>query len=227
MWHAVIARRTAWFRWLAIAACALVPSSASSQAAASAFERFTALMAAARYYAMQIDSDEVLGERSEAISYEYLRSPVGARLRVLHGRGTGAKISTVRGSDRVDVRVGFVIPGVSTRMRPHDAPIASLRGNGILEADLNVLLACFTAHRAMLAETRGPLVDRRPTTAIVFEHRGTRCANETSADRDVTADVLYVATDTGVPLIRKRFVGREIVERWRINDFTVETGPRD
>ena len=205
------------FMCLAATAFGFAPRTAPAE---STFERFAHIARTPRYQ-VRLETHEELGDRSEDATLRYRHAPNASELRVLEGRGAGARMTIVNG--RLTVYAAPFLPGIGRRIALDDPGVTSLRGNGIGAADLASLASCFASHVSSLREMRGPEIDGRPTTAVVFDRRGDTCPNDSKVDRAITADVLYLATDTGTPVMRKRFIGREIVEQWRIRDFAIDS----
>ncbi len=190
-----------------------------SATALPAFDAFAGLVAPGRHYAMRIDVHEQLGDRTQEATLAFERLASGdVRLAIDAGPGAGTTLETSSSGSVIAYETG--LPFLRRRYGPHDGDVLSLRGNGVRSADLAAFVACVREHRSKLTEELGPPIDGKATVALVFARTGIECPGDSPVDAAVTYDVLDVASTSAVPLVRKRYVGREIVEHARYRDFT-------
>jgi hypothetical protein len=77
-------------------------------------------------------------------------------------------------------------------------------------------------------EGAGPDVDGHPTQTLTLEvPAGIGCDGDPPRDRDVTKDVLTITRDTGVIVLRERYAGPTLVERWQLKDVRINAGLTD
>jgi outer membrane lipoprotein-sorting protein len=171
-----------------------------------------------RDYTVTIDSREFRDSRSQRqlLKYAY-RRPDRARLEIVDGAQRGAIIVWRGNNSATAYRRGLRL--FSLHLAPRDERVTSLRGNGVLTPNFDGILACFADHRAQVSERRGPPVEGEPTTAIALARAGFACAIDSPIDREVTRDVLYVSQKSGLPVLRERYVGARLVERWELHDL--------
>jgi cytochrome oxidase Cu insertion factor (SCO1/SenC/PrrC family) len=175
-----------------------------------------------RDFSVTIDALETSGKRTQAqqLRYEY-RMPHQALLEVLNGPERGSVVVWNVGDQKATAyRRGLAL--FKLRADPRDPRLTSMRGNGILTPNFAALLSCFVAHQSHVSEQRGLNVNNEPTKAIELNYAGFACPNDSTDDRKVTRDVLYVAQDTGLPVLRERFEGKMLVERWALRDLKLE-----
>lgn len=177
-------------------------------------------------YSVTIEAHEVLGDRSSDHELHYaFRKPHEARLDVIKGTKSGSTILW-DGGDRVTAyRRGlsfFKMHGGA-----HDVDLTSLRGNGILNPDEGDVIACLDAHRDRIRERDGPVIDGDATDELAFSVATISCPNDPATDKDVTLDVIDVSKRTGLVVLRKRYVGKDVVERWELKDFKIDSGLTD
>jgi outer membrane lipoprotein-sorting protein len=192
-----------------------------------AFDRLQATWSGVADYSVTIESHEVLGnDTAETELHFAFRRPDRARLDVVKGRRSGGTI-VWDGGDRVTAyRRPFSIFKMHASV--WDKNLTSLRGNGILNPNVIDILACFAAHRELLRQREGPPIDGKATDEIELPYRDVSCPDDPPADRGtVTLDVIDVDRASGMPVMRKRYQGDEIVERWELTGFTINTGLAD
>ena len=51
------------------------------------------------------------------------------------------------------------------------------------------------------------------------------CPDDPVSDKGVTLDVLDVSKKTGLILMRRRYEGDQVVERWQLKDYKIDPGP--
>jgi len=192
-----------------------------------AFDRLQATWSHISDYSLTIDSHEVLGNDSAENEMHFaFRRPDRARLDIVKGYRSGGTI-VWNGGDRV---TAYRRPFSFFKLHASvwDKNLTSLRGNGILNPNVNDILACFAAHHELLRQREGPPVDGKATDEIELPYRDVSCPDDPPVDRGtVTLDVIDIDRASGMPVMRKRYAGDEIVERWELTGFTVNTGLAD
>jgi hypothetical protein len=192
-----------------------------------AFERLQATWGGVTDYAVTIDAHEVLGDQTADNEMRYaFKRPDSARLDVLKGRKSGSTI-VLDGGDRVTAyyrRLSFFKMHGDAR----DKNLTSLRGNGILNPNFGDLVACFAAHKDQLRQMEGPTISGEPTDEIALSYQHVDCPNDSTTDRDtITLDVIDITRDTGLIVMRKRYVGDDVVELWQLSDYKINSGLSD
>ncbi len=208
-------------------ALALASPAGAVAGAVPAFDRLQAFWAGIQDYSMTIDAHEVLGDASGEAELHYaFKRPDHARLDVIRGAHSGSTV-TWDGGDRVTAykRIFSLF-----KIHPdvHDDRITSLRGNGIQTGNLGDVLACYAAHRDALRQIPGPLIDGKPTDEISLPYRDVTCPDDSPTDRGtVTLDVIDVERDTGLVVMRERYAGSLVVERWELTGYKINSGLDD
>lgn len=178
-------------------------------------------------FSVTIDAFETSGKRTQAqkLRYEY-RAPHQALLEVLDGPARGSVVVWNVGDPKaVAYRRGLAF--FKLHADPHDPRLTSMRGNGVMTPNFSALLDCFAAHRSHVSEEPGPRFENEPTRAIALNYSEFTCPNDSADDREVTRDVLYVARDTGLPVLRERYEGNTLVERWGLLGLKLEENPSE
>jgi hypothetical protein len=85
------------------------------------------------------------------------------------------------------------------------------------------VLACFGQHRGELIERDGPPIDGEPTDELALPYADVTCPDDPATDREITLDVLDVSKRTGLVLMRKRYAGDAVVERWELKDYRIDS----
>jgi outer membrane lipoprotein-sorting protein len=178
-------------------------------------------------YSVTIESHEQLGAVSDEHEFFYaFRKPANARLDVVKGPRSGATILW-DGGDRVTA-YKRALSLFKLHAGAWDKNLTTLRGNGILSSNMGDVVQCFGAHRAALRERAGPLVDGQATDEIELPYAGVECPDDPAADRGtVTRDVLDVSKLTGFVVLRERYAGDDVVERWELKDYKIDSGLDD
>jgi len=175
-------------------------------------------------YQMTIEAHEVLGDDSADSELHYaFKRPERARLDVITGNNSGATVLLEPGNRVEAYKRGFAL------FRKHgdvyDKDLTSLRGNSIRNPIFGDVIDCFNAHKSDLRQSVGPVVDGEATDEVALPYANVTCPDDPAADRGViTLDVLDIARDTGLIVMRKRYIGTEVVERWEISDYKVNEG---
>jgi outer membrane lipoprotein-sorting protein len=205
---------------------ALVFAAAAPVAAGDAFDQLQATWNGLHDYRVTIDAHEVLGDQTDDHVLRYaFRKPSNARLDVVEGSKSGSTI-VWDGGDRVTAyRRGMSFFKMHGGVWQKD--LTSLRGNGVLTPNMGDLVACFAQHRDDLREGPGPLVDGDPTAEIALNRTNVTCADDPPADHDVTLDVIDVSRKTGLIMMRRRYEGDQVVERWELKDYQIDAGLGD
>jgi outer membrane lipoprotein-sorting protein len=206
---------------------ALVPPAGAVTSSLPAFDRLAATWDGIQDYTVTIEAHEVLGDESAESELHYaFRRPDHARLDVLRGLRSGSTM-VWDGGDRVTAyKRGLSFFKMHGDVR--DKNLTSLRGNGILNPNIGDVLACFAANKDQLREHEGPEIDGKPTDEIELPYRDVICPDDPPADRGaVTLDVVDVDRDSGLAVMRKRFVGDLVVERWELRDYQINSGLSD
>jgi hypothetical protein len=195
--------------------------------AADAFGRLEDAWNALHDYSVTIDAHEVLGDRSDDAELIYsFRKPDRARLDVITGTKAGSTIVWDGGPRVTAYKRSFSL--FKMHSDAWDPSLTSLRGNGILSPDMGDLVECFGAHRSELREGPGPVIDGEATDALALPYKDVVCPDDPPNDRGVvTLDEIDISRTTGLILMRTRFAGDEIVERWELKDYKVDTGLSD
>jgi hypothetical protein len=213
-----------------VLALLLAPGTATARRAhtPAAFEHLQSAWNGVVDYTMTIEAHEVLGEDSADSELHYaFKRPNRARLDVLKGLQSG---STMVLDDSGDTVTAYMraFPVFKKHGGAHDKDLTSLRGNGILMPNVANLIACYAGHRDELRQIEGPVVDGHATDEVELPYANVTCTADADGDRGVvTLDVIDIARDTGYIVMRKRYVGNEIVERWEITDYKINSGLGD
>jgi outer membrane lipoprotein-sorting protein len=204
---------------LALALSCLVPTRAAAE---TALDRLAGAWSSIRDYSVTIDAHEVLGQSSQDRVLRYVfRKPAQARLDLMAGTRSVATILWSGGDSVVAFRSGLSF--LKIRGSAEDRRFTSLRGNGVRTAVLGDIVTCFEENRSNVHERSGPTVDGESTDEIVLERTGVSCAGDSPADRAVTRDVIDVSR-RGAILVRRRYVGAELVEAWILHDYRINAG---
>ncbi len=192
-------------------------------AAGDLFERLQSQWLGLHEYSVTIMAHEVMGDQSDEheLFYEF-QKPDHARLDVVNGTKSGSVILW-NGGDRVTAyRRNLSFFKIHGGVRDHD--LTSLRGNGILNPNMGDVLACYGDHRSDLREREGPEIDGEATDEIALPYAGVTCPDDPESDRDVTLDELDISKKTGLVVMRKRYAGDTVVERWELKDYRIDSG---
>jgi outer membrane lipoprotein-sorting protein len=214
-----------------IASCAAIfvglalgrPATAS---AGDAFDRLEAFWAGLHDYAVTIEEHEVMGDQTSEHEIRYLfKKPNHARLDVVQGTKSGSVVLW-NGGDRVTAyRRNMAFFKIHGGVKDHD--LTSLRGNSVLSPNMGDLLACFGEHRSAIREHDGPVIDGDPTDEVALPYTDVSCPDDSPSDKSITLDVLDVSKRSGLILMRKRYEGDAVVERWELKDYRLNAGIPD
>lgn len=216
---------TCWIPRL-LGCAALMLLSVMPASAGDAFDRLVATWSHLHDYSVTIEAHEVLGSESDDHELRYtFRKPDRARLDILAGTKSGSTIVWDGGDSVVAYKRSFSL--FKMHGNPRQKDLTSLRGNGILSPNMGDLIACFQEHRDAINEHDGPLVEGESTDEIALKYADVSCPDDPPVDRSVTLDVLDVSKKSGLVLMRKRYEGDEIVERWELKDYKVDANLPD
>jgi hypothetical protein len=186
------------------------------------FDRLEASWNALHGYSVTIDAHEVLGEQTADSELRYaFTKPSHAELDVLAGNKSGSTILWDGGDRVVAFRRAMSFFKMHGSVRDRD--LTSLRGNSIVSPNMGDLIACFGAHRDALREREGPVVDGQETEEVVLPYSGISCPDDSPADRAITLDELDISRKSGLIVMRKRFEGDAMVERWELKDYKLDS----
>ena len=213
--------------FLRIFACALFFAALGLPAPAEdAFDRLESVWSGLHDYSVTIDEYEVMGNETSVHELHYaFKKPNHARLDVVAGTKSGSTIVWNGGDGVIAYRRKMSFFKIHGTVHDHD--LTSLRGNGILSPNMGDLLACFGEHRALLREREGPVIDGDPTDELVLPYLDVTCPDDSPSDRGVTLDVLDVSRRTGLIMLRRRYEGETVVERWELKDYRIDSGLSD
>ncbi len=200
---------------------------ASPARAGSPFDRLVDDWQSIHDYSVTIDAHEEMGDQSDEHELRYLFvKPDHARLDVVSGTKSGTTIVWNGGDSVVAYRRSMSFFKIHGNVRQKD--LTSLRGNGVLSPDLGDLVACFGDHRDALQVGEGPVVDGEPTDEISLPYKDVTCPDDPPVDRGaVTLDVLDLSRKSGMIVERRRYAGDEVVERWSLKDYSIDSGLTD
>ena len=212
--------------------CALAAAGLSCGAGARATEptlldQFAKRWATIDDYTATIVAHEVDGTRTDDRTFRFwFRKPDHAKLEMTEGYDRGTVVLWTGGS-RVHVHVaGLGLIPLSYGI--HDSKVTSMRGNSIARPNLGPTIDCFEQHRDAVRAGSGPTIDGRATQTLTLEiDGGLGCPGEPAQDRDVTKDVLTMTRDDGFVVLRERYAGDSLVERWELRDLRVNVGLTD
>jgi len=202
--------------------CAALLVTALPLGAASGFDLMQQRWETLAGYSVTIESHEVMGDQSDDHEFHYsFHKPTHAQLDIVRGTRSGGTILWEGGDGVVAYKRPFTI------LREHanawDVNLTSLRGNGILSSNMGDLIDCLGAHRGALREKPGPVLDGVATDEISLAYAGFTCPDDSTTDRGaVTLDVVDVASATGLVLLRTRYQGSAVVERWELKDYKID-----
>jgi len=148
-----------------------------------------------------------------AIAYDG-RVPVET-IHVLAGNGAGSTVLW-RGGDRVTVRPPGLLHVVSIGMSVRDPRLLSPRKNDLRNAIFSRVADCIAAHAEAVRVERSGAVE----TFTIRDPGGVHCGAE-DGDAAVTLDRVTVSATDEHPLMRERFAGGTLVERWVMRDLHV------
>jgi hypothetical protein len=196
-------------------------------ATSSPFDRLASDWQGMHDYSVTIDAHEELGSESDEHELHYaFRKPDRARLDVVNGTRSGTTIVWSGGPGVVAYRRSMSF--LKMHGDPRQKDLTSLRGNGVLSPNIGDLVSCFGEHREELVERSGPVIDGEATDEIALPYKDVSCPDDPPADKGaITLDVLDVSHKTGLILMRKRYAGDEVVERWELKDYVIDSGLRD
>jgi hypothetical protein len=205
---------------------AILTGRASPAGAQDAFDRLQLLWNGLHEYSVTIEEREVMGAQTSEHTLHYaFRKPNQARLDVVTGTKSGSTILW-SGGDRV-IAYHRNLSFFKMHGGVKDVDLTSLRGNSILSPNMGDLLACFGEHRAALIEREGPVIDGEPTDELALPYAGVSCPDDSPSDRNVTLDILDVSQHSGLILMRTRYEGEAVVERWVLKDYKIDSGLTD
>ncbi len=192
-----------------------------------AFDRLQGMWDGIQDYSMTIDSHEVLGDQSAENEMRYMfKRPDHARLDIIGGHRSGSTIVWQGGNAVLAYWRRLALFKMHGDAR--DKNLTSLRGNGILGANMGDVIACFSANRELLREHDGPDVDGKPTDEIELPYQNVSCPDDPPVDRGtITLDVIDLDKQTGLALMRRRYQGEQVVERWDLSDYKINSGLGD
>lgn len=202
-------------------------ASSTSAGADSAFDRMQQAWNGVHDYSATIDSYEQLGTVSDQHEFFYaFRKPDRARLDIVKGPRSGATILWDGGGRVTAFKRSLSL--FKLHADAWDKNLTTLRGNGILTSNMGDVVDCYGAHRAALREREGPVVDGEATDQIDLPYAGVACPDDPADDRGtVTLDTVDISKRTGLIVLRTRYAGDAVVERWEIKDYKVDTGIGD
>jgi hypothetical protein len=134
---------------------------------------------------------------------------------VLAGNGAGSTV-TWRSGDRVSVRPPGVLRMVSIGMNVRDGRILSPRGNDVRNAIFSRVVDCIAEHADQVKVERTAAVQ----TFTIRNPAGVHCGAE-DGDKAVTVDRVTISAEDEHPMMRERFAGDTLVERWVMRDLKV------
>ena len=207
-------------------AAALVFATTAPVAAGDAFDRLSSTWEHLHDYRVTIEAHEVLGSETDDHELRYaFRKPARARLDVIAGSKSGSTIVWDGGDRVVAYRRNLSLFKMHGSARQKD--LTSLRGNGVLNANMGDIISCFEQHRESLHEREGPVIEGESTDEIALPYANVSCPNDPPVDHAVTLDVMDVSKKSGLVLLRKRYEGDEVVERWELRDYKVDADLTD
>ncbi len=203
---------------------ALILALAGQASAGDTFDRLESLWTNLHSYQVTIVEHEVMGDQTSdhELLYEF-EKPQHAKLEVVQGTRSGSVIEW-DGGDRIlayKANMSFF----KLHRGVHDHDMTSLRGNSILGPNMGDVLACFGEHREALREHDGPEIEGEATDEIELPYNDVSCPDDPVSDKGVTLDVLDVSKKTGLILMRRRYEGDQVVERWQLKDYKIDPGP--
>ncbi|MBD5656898.1 MAG: hypothetical protein IAI50_17210 [Candidatus Eremiobacteraeota bacterium] len=195
-------------------------------AAGDTFDHLQSTWSHLHDYSVTIEAHEVLGTESDDHELRYaFRKPDHARLDVVVGTKSGSTLVWTGGDSVVAYRRGLSLFKMHGNV--HQKDLTSLRGNGILNPNMGDIIACFGEHRDGLHEHDGPTVDGEATDEVALTYVDVSCPNDPPSDRAVTLDVIDISKKSGLVLMRKRYEGDEVVERWQLKDYKIDADMSD
>ena len=134
-------------------------------------------------------------------------------VQILSGTGRGSTI-VWRGGDRAVVRPAGPLHVVPLAMSVRDPRLLSPRRNDVRAAIFSRVTDCLTAHAAALH------VDHSSERVrfTIDDPAGIRCGDE-NGEAGVTRDRVTVSAHDDAPLMRERYAGEMLVERWQVQDL--------
>ncbi len=205
----------------------VVLASVGRAGAGSAFDHMQQAWNDVHDYRVTIEAHEQLGDVTDEHEFLYaFRKPDRARLDVVKGPRSGGTILW-DGSGRVTA-YKRALSLFKMHAGPWDKNLTTLRGNGILSSNMGDVVDCFAAHRDALREHDGPVVDGEATDEIELPYVGITCPDDPKDDRGtVTLDKVDISKRTGFVMMRERYAGDQVVERWELKDYKIDSGLDD
>lgn len=193
---------------------------AAADTALQALERWVRTTPA---YAYTVSATEFSGSRVESTTFEitYDSRTQTEHIHVTAGPGAGSNIIWT-GGDRVSVRPPGIIHVLTVSLDVRNPKIISMRGNDIRTGVLTRVVACYRAHADKLATERADLSGQSLLALAMNDPAGIHCGVE-DGDAGVTRDRILISPTTGLPVLRERYAGATLVERWVISGLHAST----
>jgi hypothetical protein len=174
-------------------------------------------------YSYVVDATEFSGSRTESTTFEiaYDTRAAAEHIHVTAGPGAGSNI-TWTGGDHVSVRPPGIVHMLTVSLDVRNPKIISMRGNDIRTGVLSRVVACFRTHAEHLTTERIEMSGQSLAALTMTEPAGVRCGPE-DGDIAVTRDRILISPATGLPVMRERYAGSALVERWVIRDLHATT----
>jgi hypothetical protein len=170
-------------------------------------------------YAYTVSATEFSGARVESTTFEiqYDSRTQTEHIHVAAGPGAGSNI-TWTGGDHISVRPPGIIHVLTVSFDIRNPKVMSMRGNDIRTGVLTRVVACYRAHADRLTTERADLSGQSLVALVMSDPAGIHCGVE-DGDTGVTRDRILVSPTTSLPVLRERYAGNTLVERWVISDL--------
>lgn len=169
-------------------------------------------------YSYAVDATEYAGRGVQTSSFQIVYDARGPyeSVRVVRGKGAGSVV-VWRGGDRVSVRTAGVLHVLPITLGIRDARVLSIRGNDVRAGIFARVAHCLAAHAANIATERA---SESLVVLSIHDAAGIHCGEE-DGDSAVTVDRVTISSRDAQPVMRERYVGETLVERWIIRDLRV------
>jgi len=174
-------------------------------------------------YSYAVGATEFSGSRVESTTFEiaYDARTQTERIHVTAGPGAGSNI-TWNGGDRVAVRPPGIVHMLTVSLDVRNPKIMSMRGNDIRTGVLTRVIGCFRTHADHLTTERVEAGGQSLAALTMTDPAGIHCGPE-DGDAAVTRDRVLISPASGLPVMRERYAGTTLVERWIIRDLHATT----
>ena len=169
-------------------------------------------------YRSTIVVHETNGKNVEDRTYDVMfKKPSMERVDVVAGPGRGGGIVWL-GGDKVKGHKGGFLSGIHLTLDLRNSQVTTLRGDSVDTATIPAMLADFSKVKGDVSEAAGPAIDGAESVAVTLD------VADPASYNGVSREVLYLSTETHLPLRRERFSGTTLVKSENVTSMKTNVG---